>query len=74
MTDKQKLILDDMLSRRIESSGETEADAIRQILALVSGLPDDAPMVISNKALGADLNARTIRIWASFYCTPLIEN
>ena len=74
MTDEQKRILDDMLSERVESSGEMEGDAIRQILAFISDLPDDAPMIISNKPGAATVDARTIRVWALFYRTPLIEN
>jgi hypothetical protein len=74
MTYEQKRILDDMLSRRIESSGEIEAEAIEQILAFISDLPDDAPMMASNKPGAATMDARTIRVWASFYRTPLIEN
>ena len=70
---EQKHILDDMLKQRIKSSrdsgvGETEAEAVQQILALVANLPDDASMIV--KPDGTKVDARTIRVWASFYHTP----
>ena len=63
-------ILDDMLKRRLESRGETdtESDAIQQILALVSGLADDASLIVDNE--GTKVDARTVRVWASFHRTP----
>ena len=61
-------LVDDMIRSRMESSGETEADAIRQILAQVANLPDDTAMIV--KPDGTKLDARTIRVWASFYSTP----
>jgi len=57
-----------MIRSRIESSGETEASAIQQILAQVANLPDDTNMVVDPN--GSTVNARTIRVWASFYREP----
>jgi len=67
---EQKRILDDMLKQRLDGRGETgsEAEAIQQILALVANLPDDASMIV--KPDGTSVDARTIRVWASFYRTP----
>ena len=67
---EQKHILDDMLKQRLDGRGETgsEAEAIQQILALVANLPDDASMIV--KPDGTSVDARTIRVWASFYRTP----
>ncbi len=61
-------LLDEMLRERLEGRGETDADAIRQILALVAGLPDDARMIVN--ADRDTVDARTVREWASFYSTP----
>lgn len=64
---EQKRILDDMLAGRIRG-GQTEADAVRQILAIASNVPDDTSLIV--EADGTKLDARTIRVWASFYRTP----
>jgi hypothetical protein len=84
LTTEQKRILDDMLTRRMESSrkidadevqtisessGEIEAEVIQQILVLASGVPDDTPMIVGDSD-GPRVAARTIRVWASFHCTP----
>jgi len=70
MTAEDKRILDDMLKRRLEGRGETdsETEAVKQILALVSSVPDDTLMSIDNA--GTKMEARTVRVWASFYLTP----
>jgi hypothetical protein len=69
-TERDHGLLDEMLRERLEGRGETDtdADAIRQILALVAGLPDDAPMIVN--ADRDTVDARTVREWASFYSTP----
>jgi hypothetical protein len=69
---EQKRILDDMLKQRLEGRGKTdsESEAIQQILALVSGLPDDTPMIVGDSSDGPKVDARAIREWASFYRTP----
>ena len=61
-------LVNGMIRARIESSGETEAEAVQKILAQVANLPDDAPMIVAPG--GGKVDARTIRVWASFYCTP----
>jgi hypothetical protein len=66
--EQKRSLVDDMIRSRIESSGETEAEAIRSILASVANLPDDAAMRV--KPDGTTVDARTIRVWASFYRTP----
>ena len=60
--------VDDMIHSRIESSGETEAEAIQRILALVANLPDDTSMLVNPD--GTSVDARTIRVWASFHRIP----
>lgn len=67
-TEQKRGLVDDMIRSRIESSGETESEAIQSILARVSNLPDDASMLV--KPDGTTVDARTIRVWASFYRTP----
>jgi hypothetical protein len=71
-TEQERGLVDDMIRSRIESSGETEAEAFQQILARVANLPDDASMIV--KPDGTTVKARAIRVWASFYCTPEGEN
>ena len=62
---EHKRILDDMLLRRMKSSGETAHEAIGKIL---QNLPEgDAFMIVEQRIT---VDARTIRLWASFYCTP----
>jgi hypothetical protein len=55
--------------RCVKSSGEIEAEVIQQILVLASGVPDDTPMIVGDSD-GPRVAARTIRVWASFHCTP----
>lgn len=71
LTAEQKRVLDDMLKRRLDARGETdsEREAVQQILALVSGVPDDTSMLVDTNRTKVD--ARTIRVWASFYLTPI---
>jgi len=66
--EEKRSLVDDMIRCRIQSSGETEAEAIQSILARVADLPDDASMIV--KPDGSTVDARTIRVWASFYRTP----
>jgi hypothetical protein len=55
--------------REMKSPGEIEAEVLQQILALVSGVPDDTPMIVSDSD-GPRIEARTMRVWASFHSTP----
>ncbi|MGB8581632.1 MAG: hypothetical protein WCD47_12480 [Candidatus Sulfotelmatobacter sp.] len=66
--EQKRGLVDEMLRSRIETSGETEAEAIQSILARVADLPDDASMIVNPD--GNKVDARTIRVWASFYRTP----
>ena len=61
-------LVDEMIRERMASSGETEAEAVQSILARVGNLPDDTSMLV--KPDGTTVDARTIRVWASFYRTP----
>jgi hypothetical protein len=61
---EDKRILDEMLLRRMKSSGETAPEAIGKIL---QNLPEGARMIVDQ---GITVDARTVRIWALFYCTP----
>jgi hypothetical protein len=67
-SEQKRNLVNEMIRSRIESSGETEAEAIQSILARVADLPDDASMLV--KPDGTMVDARTIRVWASFYRTP----
>jgi polyhydroxyalkanoate synthesis regulator phasin len=66
--EQKRRLVDEMIRSRIESSGETEAEAIQKILAQISDLPDDTSMMVDQS--GEVVDARTIRVWASFYRTP----
>jgi len=61
---EKRSLVDEMIRRHIESSGETETEAVQSILARIANLPDDASMLVNP---GGDMvDARTIRVWASF--------
>jgi len=66
--EQKRGLVDEMIRSRIASSGESEAEAIQSISARFADLPDDTAMLV--KPDGTTVDARTIRVWASFYRTP----
>jgi hypothetical protein len=66
--ERNRSLVDEMIRSRMESTGDTEAQAVQSILARVADLPDDTPMIMTPG--GDAVDARTIRVWASFYRTP----
>jgi len=63
-----KGIMDATRLRPAKSNGEIEAGVIQQILASLFGVTDDSFLIVDND--GTKVDARTIRVWASFYLTP----
>ncbi len=66
--EQKRGLVDEMLRRRIETSGETGDGSYPINFGTVANLPDDTAMLVNPD--GNEVDARTIRVWASFYRTP----
>jgi hypothetical protein len=67
-TEKERSLVNEMICSRAKSTGSTEVETARQILAQIAELPDDAPLICGTNP-GDKVDARTVRKWASQHGT-----